>query len=189
MRDVPAPLEPRPGAPATRFSGRRLAVAVVTRARPGATPWNDLAWKVDSLLVGAHLAGARGTADPDRPTPLPASAGEQALLWSGLALELFPDQGESYYFNLLAPEPKVFVICSADPRYGLRPELPTLSCDEAMSHIEGDEDVQSVSMPAEIVRWLEAFVLEHYVPERKRKRERVPWSAADAAREAADGKR
>lgn len=170
MRAVPVPLD-SPVGPTSAV--RELTLAVVIRARPGITPWSDLAWKVEQVLVGTEFAQ-----DPaaDRPTPLPAKEGEQTLLWSGLRVAVFPDQGESYYFNLLVDSPKVFVVCASDPRNGLRPELITLDYDEAMSHVETDEDVQSAPMPPEMVHWLEGFVLENYVPERKSKRRRVAWS-------------
>ena len=50
-----------------------------------------------------------------------------------------------------------------------------LSYDEATSYMEVDEPVFSLPMPPEVYRWLEAYVLEHYVPERKKKRKRDDW--------------
>jgi hypothetical protein len=41
--------------------------------------------------------------------------------------------------------------------------------------MEVEEDVFSVPMPAEIYRWVENFVLQHYVPERRKKRKREDW--------------
>jgi hypothetical protein len=57
----------------------------------------------------------------------------------------------------------------------LRPFQVTLSYDEAASYMEVDEPVFSLPMPPEVYRWLEGYVLEHYVPERKKKRKRDDW--------------
>ena len=43
--------------------------------------------------------------------------------------------------------------------------------------METDEIVESVGMPAELYRWVERFVLQHYVPEKRRKRKRDNWKA------------
>ncbi len=103
--------------------------------------------------------------------------GEQ-FLWTGFALSLHRDDAESYYFNLMGDRPSVFVVCR--PTEGrLQPFLVTLSYDEATSYMEVDEVVSAVAMPAEIYRWCEAFVLEHYVPEKKRKRKRDNWKQDD----------
>ena len=74
--------------------------------------------------------------------------------------------------------PSVFVICSQEAGEPPRPIIATLSYGEATSYMETDELVESVAMPAEIYRWAERFVLEHYVPEKRRKRKRDNWKAA-----------
>ena len=52
----------------------------------------------------------------------------------------------------------------------------TLCFDEANAYAEGDEDVHNVPMPPELMKWLEAFVIAHYVPEKRKKRKRREWS-------------
>jgi hypothetical protein len=57
-----------------------------------------------------------------------------------------------------------------------RPFLVSLSFDEANAYLETDDvDVFPVAMPPELYRWIEAFVLAHYVPEPRRKRKRDDW--------------
>ena len=93
-------------------------------------------------------------------------------------MSLHKDDSESYYFNLMGEKPSVFVVCRLE--HGrLRPFLVTLSYDEAASYMEVDESVSAVAMPPEIYRWCEAFVLTHYVPEKKRKRKRDNWKQGD----------
>ena len=41
--------------------------------------------------------------------------------------------------------------------------------------MESDEAVESVAMPVELYRFVEQFVLEHYLPEKKKKRKRDNW--------------
>ncbi len=103
-----------------------------------------------------------------------ADADNEQYLWTGLDLNLHPDASESYYCNLMGEKPSVFVV-SRSEQGCLQPFLVTLSYDEAASYMEVDESVSAVPMPAEIYRWCEAFVLEHYVPEKKRKRKRDNW--------------
>ena len=56
------------------------------------------------------------------------------------------------------------------------PVLVTPSFDEANAYSEGDDDVETVDKPAELVQWLEAFVIENYVPEKRKKRKRRAWT-------------
>jgi hypothetical protein len=95
-----------------------------------------------------------------------------------LRLQLHRDDADSYYFNLVSDRPSVFVICSQEAGEPPRPFIATLSYGEATSYMETDELVESVAMPAELYRWAERFVLEHYVPEKRRKRKRDNWKAA-----------
>ncbi|MEA3275109.1 MAG: DUF3305 domain-containing protein [Pseudomonadota bacterium] len=101
-------------------------------------------------------------------------AGEQVLC-PGFQLRLYKDEAESYYMNLTGERPSVFVVCQAAEDESPRPVLVTLSYDEASSYMEVEDAVFSVPMPPEIYRWVETFVLEHYTPERKKKRKLDNW--------------
>jgi hypothetical protein len=104
-------------------------------------------------------------------------------LCSGLRVELYRDDAESYYYNLMGERPSLFVICRQEAGEALRPVLLTLSYDETVSYMEVDDAVYSVPMPPDIYRWVEKFVLTHYVPEKKKKRKRDDWKeAADNGR-------
>jgi hypothetical protein len=149
-------------------------VGVVVRRATSRNPWQDASWGVAGVLAGRQAAARSG------PRLLRESDAEALYLWGGLAVELFRDQGESYYFNLAGESPRAFVVCHRDDRHGLRPVRVTLSYDEATSHFEGDEEVFDAPMPPELVAWLERFVLSHYVPEKKTKRRRADWRAGNA---------
>jgi hypothetical protein len=61
------------------------------------------------------------------------------------------------------------------------PFLVSLSFDEANAYQEGDGVVYAVAMPPELYRWCEHFVLDHYVPEKKKKRRLTDWRKAGDA--------
>ena len=77
----------------------------------------------------------------------------------------------------MSDNPQAFVICRNEEEVNdqIQPFLVTLSSDEANSYMEVDELVYSVKMPAELYRWVEQFVLEYYIPVKKKKRKRINW--------------
>jgi len=137
--------------------------------------WSSGQWEVTGLVVGE--AGEKITGMTDSSQVISRDIGNGQRLWSGLVVQLHKDDGESYYHNLMCENPKAFIICKSDEIEldQCQPFLVTLSYDEAVSYMEVDELVLSVDMPAELYRWVEQFVLEHYVPEKKRKRKRENW--------------
>ena len=142
--------------------------------------WKNGYWKVTGLVAGGSAEGA----GVHRQSLHAASEGTQ-YLWTGLSVELHKDDAESYYFNIISDTPRVFVICNqqenAEP---LKPFIATLSYDEAASYMEADEVVESVAMPAELYRWVERYVLENYLPEKKKKRKRDNWKEVNSDRSA-----
>ena len=103
--------------------------------------------------------------------------GEQ-FMWTGFTMNLFVDDGVSYYSNLMGENPCVFIVCHRGEdgdEADLNPFIATVSYSEAASYMETDEEVFSVEMPREIYLWLERFVLENYRPEESKKRQRKKW--------------
>jgi len=137
---------------------------------PGTMRGNGTATEVVGIIAGA--AGGDGAIQARRIRS--AESGDQ-YLWSGFRLHLYTDQAESYYANLMGESPSVFVISRPGHEDRLEPCLITLSYDEASAHMEVEDRVDTVAIPPEVYRWVEAFVLEHYVPERKQKRKRENW--------------
>ena len=134
--------------------------------------WGTRHWEVVGVVAGGHVAGG---ADGVHGAPIRADGGDRQTLWTGLTVELHKDEAESYYYNLMAQRPSVFVIARDEDGEPLEPYLVTVSYGEASSCMETDESVFSVPMPPEIYRWVEHFVLEHFVPEKKKKRKRDDW--------------
>ena len=146
-------------------------VAVLMERRPGVTRWQPDVWTPVGLVAGEVARG-----QPGRPELMPAVAGSERMLWRGFQLRLFRDEAESYYYTLVSPRPMAFVVMRRSDASLPVPVLVTPSFDEANAYSEGDDDVETVDMPAELVQWLEAFVIENYVPEKRKKRKRRAWT-------------
>lgn len=146
-------------------------VVVLLRHKPAnpATRWSRDSWQVTGVVANSQ-------APAERPRLIRSSAEGDDYLWGGLALRLYPDEVESYYYNLLAREPALYVICSKDDQGALQPLRVSASFDEANAYLGGEGDVASVPMPPEIYRWLERYVLIHYAPEPRRQRRRDNWA-------------
>lgn len=149
----------------------RMTVAVLTVLRKaGDRPWDTGHWEVTDVLAGENLGEAGGRGGLVR-----EEDGDCHYLWPGLRLELHRDAADSYYFNLMGERPSLFVVCREGDGGVFEPHLVTVSYDEATSYMEVEEEVFSLPMPAGVYRQVERFVLEHYVPEKHRKRKRENW--------------
>jgi hypothetical protein len=149
----------------------RVAVgAIVVREPIANNRWIGERWRVDSLVCGAAVGGAR------RRELLREGPEGTQYLWSGLELRLRPNEAESYYYNLLGNSPRLYVHCEQAP--GGEPIPLGISAEyiDAMWSQEFGNDTHAVPMPPEVYRIVEQFVMAHYQPEeprRKRKRDAV----------------
>ena len=152
-----------------------LPVAVVMARREVAGKgWRVPSWQVVGVVSGADLA-----VEQARGLPIHSEGDEEQFLFGGLRLELYRDAAASYWANLTAPQPSLFVLCSEDEQKRLVPHAVTADQDEASSGVEVDERVFRAAIPPEIYLHLEAFVVEHHVPEEKTRRKRSDWSASE----------
>ncbi len=152
-----------------------IPVAVIMgRRMVGRDRWSVPSWRVVGVVAGGNLPGrdARGQ-------PVHSTDDEDQFLWGGLTLELYRDASEAYWTNLVGREPALFVICTASDDGSLMPESVTADLHEAGSGVEGNDRVFSAPIPPEVYRELERFVVEHHVPQEKRKRKRTDWSTGD----------
>jgi hypothetical protein len=134
-------------------------------------------WIADQWEVEAVIAGAKDTTGdiPER-TVSRIGTTEEKYIWINYKVSLFADEAESYYFNIISDTPFVFVVCRDEDGDGeLIPFNVSVNYDEASSYMELDDQVFQVPMPAEIYRWVEAFVVNNYVPIKKKKRKLVNW--------------
>lgn len=126
-------------------------------------------WRVGGVVVGQRFAS-----DEIRSLRMRSGPGGDIYMWQGYQLRLHLANVAAYALNVNSPTPEVFVVARHDTE-GLRPLLVTVSLDEAQNldatDLRGaDETVHQVPMPPEVFRWLERFVLEHYVPRTRKKK-------------------
>lgn len=151
-------------------------VAVIMESRPSNSVWQDVSWDAIGVCsLSKDLCNENQQFDEKV-----IRRGEiEQVIYSHLKLRLFLDECESYYHNLMSPKPGCFVIAREDENGRPVPFLVSLSFDEANAYQEGDDLVYSVPIPAELYRWLEAYVIEYYAPIKRRKRKRKNWKAGE----------
>ena len=157
-------------------------------SKPSNHQWADEVWDARGIVASAD--NATGSPETDEVTDennevkVIQQGDIKQLIYSGLKIRLFLDECESYYHNLMSPEPGCFIVARNEDKDGEETDMPipvivTLSFDEAHSYLEGDDIVYAVPIPPELYRWAEAYVLENYVAEKRVKRKRVDWKKGD----------
>ncbi|MET0681915.1 MAG: DUF3305 domain-containing protein [Casimicrobiaceae bacterium] len=150
----------------------RFPVAVIFQRTTLANRWVSERWEPIAVVppvVASPPAGVTGT-----PAPVRISDEPSVTRWrfDGHAFELHPTESEGYYLNLVAPDPKAFVMWRMSEDGGDPPVFPvivTVSYNEAARMLDGGERVDAVPLPAGILAWMEPFVAEHYKPEPKKR--------------------
>lgn len=143
-----------------------VTVAVVMEREAKPNRWEDWRHRLAEVVPDD---GGFGTA----PRVLRDDGRLRRTLFPGFRLELFRDEGEGYHLNLSTGTPVWFVMWRVDDEdpSSARPELVSLSYNEAGRWLDAQEHVDNVPLPADLAVWLQAFTDEHYKPEpKKRKR-------------------
>lgn len=154
MQADPEPKTPRPAI--------QVAVVMEREAQPNA--WEAWRFKLVDVVPAEPAFGdaARVLRDDGR---------FQRTLHPGFTLELFTDEAEGYYLNLVSGAPVWFVVWRTDDEDPSRawPETVSVSYNEAGRWLDAQERVDNVPLPADLVAWLQAYVDAHYRPEPKRR--------------------
>ena len=146
----------------------RFPVAVVVERIPLANRWASEKWQI----------GAVERDDSPLRVAVRLSDDATGTRWrfTGFGIELHASESEGYFLNITAPEPKIFVMwrmldADAIAADGLaaRPELVTVSFNEAARLMDGGEMVDAVPLPQDVLEWMQPFVTANYKPEPKRK--------------------
>ena len=147
-----------------------MAIAVVMEKQPSTHPWADFRYDAIGVVV-------RDEAEQACVESIRRDGDIEQFLVTGLTLRLHADECESYYHNLMSPEPGCFIVASQPDSSDEMPVpyLVSLSFDEVHAYLEGDEQIYSVEIPARLYQWAEAFVLMHYVAIKKTKRKLKNW--------------
>ncbi len=127
-------------------------------------------WGIVGIVAGDNVANSG-----QRCTVVREEKDRTEYLWSGFSVVLFKDSADSYWYNLTAATPSLFVICHEDDEYEMAPVLVSANYDEAGAHMEADDLVLSAPMPPEVYRWIERYVVENFQPRQPRKRKRENW--------------
>ena len=140
-----------------------FAISVVMERIAVNNRWQSEKWQLAGVLPDDGSAV--------EPRILMEREGLLHKLYPGFVLMVFRDEGEGYYLNITAPEPKVFVTWRMDDDgVSIYPHLVTLSYNEAARLMDAQEKVESVAMPADIFVALSAWVNENYQPPEKKQR-------------------
>jgi len=159
---------------------RSFPVSVIMQKKLSDNAWVDEIWEAIGVTVGEQ--GDIDIAQEKKSQVILQHEGITQYLNTGFNLELYVDECESYYYNLISANPRCFIIAEQNENDVPVPFLVSLSFDAAHSYLEGDETVYAVDLPAELYRWSEAFILQYYAPEKKIKRKRVDWKEDTGAR-------
>ncbi len=148
-----------------------LSVGVVIRKQPGVTRWAKWVWRAVAVLPGAGPADWRELRREGEAVEYHAAT---------LTLEVHRAEAESYLVALSTDPPSVYVVMRTpeDPEAEHEVEvfLVTASAFEAQDYNDsGEEIVEAVPMPPELIGWLSDFVGRHHKEEKfvKRRRDRV----------------
>jgi hypothetical protein len=150
---------------------KQLPVVVLMQRQPSKlNQWSDYQW--DAIGVMAHSKEHHQIEGPQ----LVHDDGEVLqYLYTGFEVRLYIDECESYYYNLISPTPRCYVIARENDEQVPIPFLVSMSFDEAHAYMEMEDTVFVVDVPPELYRWTEDFVLMHYAPEKRKKRKRDDW--------------
>jgi hypothetical protein len=147
-----------------------MPVSILMESRPSVSKWADEYWQAVGIAVGRH-----GESEAGEPQLVFAEQSVRRYLHTGFRLRLYPDQCESYYHNMVSPNPRCYIIAEKNESGVPQPILVSMSFDEAHSYLEGDDEIFAVDIPPEIYVWTEAYVIANYFPEKKTKRKRTDW--------------
>jgi len=156
-------------APVERMVSLPLGVIVERRALDN--PWQDHEWVAVSVIPGADSIGEWREID--------RGDGWVRYLIGSETLELHRKDTESYKINLSKDPPQIYVLLrkddDPDAEHEIQLFLVTASPYDAQDYLDTEDDgMMSVTMPDEVIAWVQAFVDKHHVDEpfykRKRKR-------------------
>ena len=151
-----------------------LPLGVVLERRRVEHPWKDHDWRPVAVIPGAPAR------DPEGEWRTLDEGEDWVHFLSGtLPLELFRRETEGYKFNLSHDPPRIFVVLrgeeDAESAHDVVPFLVTACPYEAQDYLDSGEDiVEAVTMPPDVIAFVQAYIDRHHVDEpfKKRKRKR-----------------
>jgi hypothetical protein len=152
-----------------------ISVGVVVDRCKATSPWADFVWRPTSVLEGVPAAAPW--------TVLREETGITSFYVGPAVIELHRTETANYISNLQSDAPMLWIVLrptGAEPPYAVLTVTADPAEGEAMTEA-GNDLVETVPMPPEILEALEVFVAEHHVERTFFKRQR------DSAAEVAQG--
>lgn len=145
---------------------------VMERRKRQRARWHFIEWSAVGVLTGEeHLR------ETSQRLLLHEEDDCQRVMWTGFVIRLVKDGAESYWSNLMAEQPSLFVVCRRDEGSDEpEPFVVTVNYDEIIGYQEVDDDVYRLPLPQDVYQWVERYVVNNYVPQQKKKRKRTEWS-------------
>ena len=142
-----------------------IAVAVVMERETRPNRWEDWRYSIADVVLDEGGFGRE-------PVVLRDDGRVRRTLFPGFTIELFRDEGEGYHMNLTSGAPVWFVMWRIDDEDPSRawPETVSVSYNEAGRWLDAQEHVEQVTMPADVIGWLQAYTDANYRPESKQRR-------------------
>jgi hypothetical protein len=131
----------------------------------------DNPWVSEQWLPAAVEPVAAGRTAVQAPRRIAGDNRRTSWRFPGLAIELHPSEAEGFFLNVTTETPVAFVMWRMhdDGEPAARPEIVTLSYNEAGRFMDGGERVDAVPLAEPLRAWLADFVAAHYKPEPKKK--------------------
>jgi hypothetical protein len=150
-------------------------VDVLMECVPLANRWVGEQWRPAAVLPIGELARDARVAETVGPERIADGPTGTTWRFPGHTVELHPSEAEGYFLNITSDTPLVFVMWrsaedGSEP--AARPQLVTVSYNQAGRIMDGGERVDPVPMPEAILAWMRPYVTEHYRPEPRRKMKR-----------------
>lgn len=135
-----------------------LPLAVLMRWHTPTSIWDQARWRPEAVSVDRADAGAQ----------VCAVTADSRLL-RGVALQLYPDENDGYFENWAAPEPKVFLLWRVESG---EPAIvsASVSYGEGTRMLDSGDQADGIGMPSDIHAWLGSYLLRHYEPPARGKR-------------------
>ena len=135
-----------------------LPLAVLMRWRVATSAWDQARWRPEVVSVDR----ADGNAAVRAVMP-------DTRLLRGVMLQLYPDEHDGYFENWAAPEPKVFLLWRVESD---EPAIVSASVSyaEGTRMLDSGDQADGIGMPPDIHAWLGSYLLRHYEPPARGKR-------------------
>jgi len=150
-------------------------VDILMERVPLVNRWVSEQWRPVAVLPVGAMAMEVGIAKPGAAERVADGPAGTTWRFPGHAIELHPTEAEGYFLNITSETPLVFVMwrqAEDDSEPAARPQVVTVSYNQAGRIMDGGERVDPVPMPEAILAWMRPYVAEHYKPEPRRKMRR-----------------